>query len=68
MNDLIDRLGLHELPVLELLEEVLWQEIRSQNEGTEEEIQRIVLIFGRVLKAAIELAKENKNGPHLSNE
>jgi len=63
MNDVIDSLGLVELPVLELLEEVLWYE----NQNTEEEIQRIVLTYGRALKAAIdlraaiELAKEKKN-------
>jgi len=67
MNDIVDKLGLVELPFLEILEEVLWYEIRSQNQSTEEEIQRIVLTYGRALKAAIDLRaaieseKEKKN-------
>lgn len=54
MKNVVKRLGLVELPVLPLLEAVLRQELGSN----EEEIQRIVLTFGRSLKEAIAMRGE----------
>ena len=58
MNDIVDKLGLHEIPVLELLD----ASIQNQKFVLSDEAREaIVLTYGRALKAAIELAKEKKN-------
>jgi len=54
MKNIVKRLGLVELPILELLEEVLYE----HSTAPEEECKRIVLTFGRALKEAIAMRGE----------